>query len=101
METDDKRVVQVAGDRVDPRLAGATLSDFRAAGDSQSSEGVLVVDVDRDSAAWLRGLRTGDIINGANGRRIRFLVDLWQRMRIARAVELRVYRAGKFGFIRL
>ena len=101
MEVDDKQVVQVAGDRVDPRLAGATLSDFRAAGDPQSSAGVLVVDVNRDSAAWLRGLRSGDIIDGANGRRIYFLADLWQRMRIARAVELRVYREGKFGFIRL
>ena len=101
MEVDDTLVVQVAGDRVDPRLAGAILSDFRVAEDPQSSEGVLVVDVDRNSAAWLRGLRSGDIINGANGRRIRFLDDLWQRMRIARAVELRVYREGKFGFIQL
>ena len=101
MEVDDKRVVQVAGDRVDPRLAGATLSDFRPAGDPQSSAGVLVVDVDRDSAAWRRGLRSGDVIDGANGRRIYFLADLWQRMQIARAVELRVYREGKFGFIRL
>ena len=101
MEVDDKRVVEVDGDRVDPRLAGATLSDFRAAGDPQNGAGVLVVDVDRDSAAWVRGLRSGDVIDGANGRRIYFLVDLWQRIQNARAVELRVYRAGKFGFIRL
>ena len=101
MEVDDKRVVQVAGDRVDPRLAGATLSDFRPAGDPQSSAGVLVVDVDRDSAAWRRELRSGDIIDGANGRRIYFLADLWQRIRDTRAVELRVYREGKFGFLRL
>ena len=97
----DERVVQVAGDRVDPRLAGATLSDFRPAGDPQSSAGVLVVDVDRASAAWRRELRSGDIIDGANGRRIYFLADLWQRIRDTRAVELRVYREGKFGFIRL
>ena len=101
MEVDDKRVVQVAGDRVDPRLAGATLSDFRPAGDPQSSAGVLVVDVDRASAAWRRGLRSGDVIDGANGRRIYFLADLWQRIQNTRAVELRVYREGKFGFIRL
>ena len=101
MEVDDKRVVQVAGDRVDPRLAGATLSDFRPAGDPQSSAGVLVVDVDRDSAAWRRELRSGDVIDGANGRRIYFLADLWQRIQNTSAVELRVYREGKFGFIRL
>ncbi len=101
MEVDDKRVVQVAGDRVDPRLAGATLSDFRPAGDPQSSAGVLVVDVDRASAAWRRGLRSGDIIDGANGRRVYFLADLWLRIRDTRAVEIRVYREGKFGFIRL
>ena len=101
MEVDDKRVVQVAGDRVDPRLAGATLSDFRPTGDPQSSAGVLVVDVDRDSAAWRRGLRSGDIIDGANGRRVYFLADLWLRIRDTRAVEIRVYREGKFGFLRL
>ena len=100
MEIDDERVVQIAGDRVDPRLAGATLSDFRAAGDRRSSAGVLVVDVERDSAAWMRGLRSGDIIVGANGQRILFLGDLWQRIQGARAV-LRVYRAGEYGTIRL
>ena len=100
MEVDEK-VVEVDGERVDPRLAGATLSDFRAAGDSRGGGGILVVDVDEDSAAGLRGFRSGDVIVGVNGRRVYFVVDLWHRIRNARAVELRVYRAGKFGSIRL
>ena len=93
-------VVEVAGERVDPRLAGATLSDFREAGNPQSSAGVLVVDVEGESAAWLRGLRSGDIIVGANGQRILYVGDLWRRIQSARAV-LRVYRTGQYGSLQL
>ena len=100
LEVDDTRVVQVAGDRVDPRLAGATLSDFRPTSDPRTGEGVLVVAVERNSAAWRRGLRPGDIIVGANGGRVRLLGDLWRRIEGERAV-LRVYRAGEYGTLRL
>ena len=93
-------VVEVVGERVDPRLAGATLSDFREAGNPQSSAGVLVVDVDGESAAWLRGLRSGDIIVGANGQRVLYVGDLWRRIQSARAV-LRVYRTGQYGSLQL
>lgn len=100
LEVDDTRVVQVAGDRVDPRLAGATLSDFRPTGDPRSGEGVLVVDVERNSGAWRRGLRSGDIIVGVNRQRVRLLGDLWQRIEGERAV-LRIYRAGEYGTLLL
>lgn len=100
MEVDDTQVVQVAGDRIDPRLAGATLSDFREVGNLRSGAGVLVVDVDRDSDAWRRGIRSGDIIVAANGQRVLFLGDLWQRIQNVRAV-LRIYRAGEYGSLRL
>ena len=100
MNVDDTQIVQVAGDRIDPRLAGATLSDFREVGDPRSGAGVLVVDVDNDSDAWRRGLRSGDIIVAANGQRVLFLGDLWQRIQNVRAV-LRVYRAGEYGSLRL
>ncbi len=96
----DERVVQVAGERVDPRLAGATLSDFRAAGDPRSGAGVLVVDVDRNSPAWTRDLRSGDVIVGANGQRIHFVGELWRRIQNSRAI-LRIYREGQYGNLRL
>ena len=100
MNVDDTQVVEVAGDRIDPRLAGATLSDFREVGNPRSGTGVLVVDVDQNSDAWRRGLRSGDIIVAANGQRVLVLGDLWRRIQNVRTV-LRIYRTGKYGNLRL
>ena len=100
MNVDDTQVVEVAGDRIDPRLAGATLSDFREVGNPRSGTGVLVVDVDQNSDAWRRGLRSGDIIVAANGQRVLVLGDLWRRIQNVRTV-LRIYRTGKYGNLQL
>ena len=97
IEVDDNRMASVPGARVDPRLAGAVLSDFREDDDPRGGAGVLVAEVERGSVAWRHGLRGGDIIIAANRRQTRGITELWQRIRHARTVRLRVYRAGQYG----
>ena len=101
IQVDDNRMVSVPGARVDPRLAGALLSDFREDDNPRGGAGVLVAEVEPASAAWRRGLRGGDIIIAANRRQTRGITELWQTIRYARAVRLRVYRAGQYGNINL
>ena len=101
LEVDDSRAVSVPGARVDPRLAGSVLSDFREDDDPRGGAGVLVAEVERGSVAWRRGLREGDIIIAANRRQTRSVSALWQHIRDARVVRLRVYRAGQYGNIDL
>ena len=93
-------VSEVAGARVDPRLAGAKLSDFRD-DDADEGAGVIVAAVEPGSLAARHGLRGGDIIIAANRRQTRNIGDLWQQFRNASAVRLRVYRAGRYGNIDL
>lgn len=93
-------VSEVAGARLDPRLAGAVLSDFRD-DDTDDGAGVIVGTVAPGSLASRHGLRAGDIIIAANRRPTRSIGDLWQQFRNARAVRLRVYRSGRYGNIDL
>lgn len=94
----DAPVADVAGGRVDPRLAGASLSDFRDA-DTNEGAGVIVAQVAPGSRAARQGLRAGDIVIAANRRQTRDIGDLWRQFRDARSVRLRVYRAGRYGDI--
>ena len=101
LDVDDGRMVSVPGARVDPRLAGSVLSDFREDDDPRGGAGVLVAEAEPASAAWRFGLRGGDIIIAANRGRTRGVSELWQRIRYARLVRLRIYRAGQYGNIDL
>ena len=101
LDVDDGRMVSVPGARVDPRLAGSVLSDFREDDDPGGGAGVLVAEVEPASVAWRFGLRGGDIIIAANRGRTRGVGELWQRIRYARLVRLRIYRAGQYGNIDL
>ncbi len=61
----------------DERLAGATVGDI----DSDSPlygkvEGVLIVDVERNSRAWRNGLRAGDVITSVNRRPVTSVKEL-------------------------
>jgi len=56
------------GGQAVPELAGAAVSDFERGGRSQA---VLVVRVERNSPAWVHGLRDGDLIAGVNRQRVR------------------------------
>jgi Do/DeqQ family serine protease len=54
-----------------PQLAGATVANLKTGSSRGRIEGVLVTKVDANSPAWMHGLRPGDIIIGANRKKVR------------------------------
>ena len=100
MEIRDDHLEKVMGDRLDPRLAGTRLQNFRNQDDTGLGAGVLVTEVDGDSRAWHYGLRPGDVIVAANRQAIRDLTDLRDGISQGdRQLLLRVYRSGQFGYV--
>ncbi|MEQ8858691.1 MAG: Do family serine endopeptidase [Pseudomonadales bacterium] len=96
----DDHLEQVGGERIDRRLEGTELQNFRNQDDSGLGAGVLVTKVAEDSRAWLHGLRPGDVIVAANRRAIRDLADLREGAGLSGAqLLLRVYRSGQFGYV--
>jgi serine protease Do/serine protease DegQ len=90
---------KLAGERLDARLAGVELQNFRAEGDA-SSAGVVVTGIAEESLAFGYGLREGDVIVAVNRQATRNLSELADGIRrSSRQVLLRVYRAGEFGYI--
>ncbi len=68
---------RMAGEVLNPRLAGATLADIVPGTPLYGKiEGVLVLDVARNTVAARNGLREGDVIVGANRLRIGNLEEL-------------------------
>lgn len=65
-----------------------TLSgDLRASlGVRDGTSGVAIVDVDRNTAAWRKGLRAGDVITAVNGEAIANLAELERRVATGDAV---------------
>lgn len=66
------KVDKAEGERIHPRLAGATLGSVSGA----DPDGVSVLEVERGSAAQQAGLRKGDLILSANRRPVSDLDDL-------------------------
>jgi Do/DeqQ family serine protease len=100
LEVTDDFLEKVAGQRIDRRLAGTELQNFRSAEDGTLGNGVLVTEVDPSSAAWQFGLRPGDIIVAANRLATRNLRDLRDgAQRSSDQLLLRVYRSGQFGYV--
>ncbi|KAA3629362.1 MAG: DegQ family serine endoprotease [Proteobacteria bacterium] len=66
------KVDKVEGERIHPRLTGATLGSVTGA----DPEGVSILEVVRGSAAQQAGLRKGDLILSANRRPVSDLDDL-------------------------
>lgn len=54
-----------------PQLAGATVANLKGGSSHGRIEGVLVTKVDANSPAWRHGIRPGDIIIGANRKKVR------------------------------
>lgn len=88
----------VSGERLDKRLDGVRLQNFRS--DDSSAAGVLVIEVSDGSMAFGRGLRAGDIIVAANRQAVTNVADLAEGARRSKSqLLLRVYRNGQYGYI--
>jgi serine protease Do/serine protease DegQ len=91
---------QISGERIDARLAGVSLQNFRSQDDPSTGAGVLVTDISNDSPALERGLRPGDIIVAVNRKPVRSIAEMTDQQHGAtERILLRVYRAGEFGYI--
>jgi len=90
---------KIRGERLDPRLAGVELQNFRN-DDASMASGVLVTEVRTDSDAYRFGLRDGDVVVAVNRAAVRDLGDFREAVKLSsRQVLLRVYRAGQFGYV--
>jgi len=79
-----------AGEAV-PQLAGARVANIEPGMPMYGSvEGVIVVSVEQNSAAALRGLRAGDIVYGVNRRRVRSVGEFLGALRGAAEGALRI-----------
>jgi Do/DeqQ family serine protease len=101
LEVRDERLEKVAGERIERRLSGTVLQNFRNQDDAGATgAGVLVTEVNETSLAWQFGLRPGDIVVACNRRGVRNLEDLQESAQRSREqLLLRVYRAGQYGYI--
>ena len=91
---------QITGERLDPRLAGVELQNFRSENDPTTGAGILVTDISNESAAWARGLRPGDIIVAVNRKPVHSISDVAEAPpNEKKELLLRVYRSGEFGYI--
>jgi serine protease Do/serine protease DegQ len=100
LEIVDEPLEKVPGERLDRRLLGTTLQNFRNEADAADSAGVLVSEVGEDTLAWQFGLRPGDIVVACNRRGVRNLDDMQASVeRSGDQLLLRVYRAGQYGYI--
>ena len=91
---------QISGERIDPRLIGVSLQNFRSEDDPSTGAGVLVTAITNDSPALERGLRPGDIIVAVNRKPVRSIAEITDQQHAAtEQMLLRVYRAGEFGYI--
>ena len=100
LEVRDEPLEKVTGARIDPRLEGTTLQNFRNQDDAADGSGVLVTEVGEETIAWQFGLRPGDIVVACNRRGVRNLEDLRETARVSgEQLLLRVYRSGQYGYI--
>lgn len=98
LEIGDNSWEKMHGERIDRRLSGTYLRNFRSE-DGSAGSGVVVTEVDDGSNAWRYGLRPGDVIVSANRQNVRNLAELREFARGGDQLLLRVYRSGQFGYV--
>ena len=85
----------IDGARVDRRLAGATFEELPLKQRSTGAGGVVISALEPDSRLARLGLRTGDIVTGANRGRIRELGELREVVAGVRGpLYLQIHRNG-------
>ena len=70
-------------------LSGATVADAERNG---RPEAVAVIEVERGSAAWARGLRAGDLIVAVNRKKVRTTRELTGAFQVQGRLALTVVR---------
>lgn len=94
------RATEVDGKQIDPRLAGATLTELPERVRQQGLYGVVASKVEPGSRAAESGLRPGDYIRGINQRRVDDLQAFRDRLADApRQLQLDVVRGGRVGYL--
>lgn len=83
---------QVSGTRAIPELPGAALAEVERPTRSGPSKAILVSGVQAGSPAFAHGLRAGDLIIGANQRRIQSMPELAKALRGEGRTALNVVR---------
>ena len=96
---------QIAGERIDARLTGVSLQNFRSENDPEEhvrrpAPACWSPTSAADAPALERGLRPGDIIVALNRQAVRSIAEMTDQQPAANEqLLLRVYRAGEFGYI--
>jgi len=89
---------QIAGQRLNPKLRGVELQNFRSPEGPETGAGILVTELALDSAAGIAGLRKGDVIVAVNRQPVRNIEDLREVIRTQTPqLVLRLFRSGQFG----
>ena len=91
-----EKIASIDGAKLDPRLAGVTLSDVTDEQASAGTAGIVASAVSPDSRAAQAGLASGDVIVGLGNRRITSLRDL-QGLAAARPRQLVLLVATREG----
>ncbi len=85
------------GQDIHPALSGAVFSNYVS--ETGNSEAVIILKVERNSAASNAGLRKGDVISQANRRAVRSIEELQKAVNGSRQILLNIHRPNGAFFL--